>query len=261
MINQFQKRILILAVRAGEIMMKSGAEIYRVEDTITRICKAGKISYVDVFATPTGIFVTMDEGKRDSEVFTYVKRIKGAKTDLTRISEVNRFSREFTSTDLSVDEGMEILTEIESRPPFSFPVQLLGAGLIASFFCILFGGDIADALLSFAIGPLCYAVSTLLGRIDINVFISGFLCCFLATLLGLIANQLGLAQSFSCIVIGVMMIFVPGVAITNSMRDFLSGDMVSGLARLAEAVIIAISLASGAGIMLELWSILGGEIC
>ena len=54
MINQFQKRILILAVRAGELMMKSGAEIYRVEDTITRICKAGRISYVDVFATPTG---------------------------------------------------------------------------------------------------------------------------------------------------------------------------------------------------------------
>lgn len=60
MINQFQKKILLLAVHAGEIMMKSGAEIYRVEDTIKRICNAGNITYVNVFATPTGIFVTMD---------------------------------------------------------------------------------------------------------------------------------------------------------------------------------------------------------
>lgn len=260
MINQFQKRILILAVRAGEIMMKSGAEIYRVEDTITRICKAGKISYVDVFATPTGIFVTLDEGKRDSDVFTYVRRIKGSKTDLSRISDINRFSREFTTTDLSVDEGMEILTEIEAKPAFSFPLQLLGAGLIAAFFCILFDGSAIDAADSFIIGGFSYTLSMVLSRIDLNFFIRGFMCCLAATFLALLAVSLGIAQSSSAIVIGVMMIFVPGVAITNSMRDFLSGDMVSGMARLSEAVIIAVSLAAGAGIMLKLWTILGGAL-
>lgn len=260
MINQFQKRILILAVRAGEIMMKSGAEIYRVEDTITRICKAGRISYVDVFATPTGIFVTMDEGARDSEVFTYVKRIKGSGTDLAKISEINRFSREFTSTDLSVDEGMEILTEIENRPKYPPYLQIAGAALIASFFCVLLGGGIADFASALVIGALSYGLSMLLDMADINFFIRGFCCCFFATFLALLASSLSIAPSYGSIIIGVMMIFVPGVAITNSMRDFLSGDMLSGLARAAEAVIIAFSLAVGAGIMLKLWVLLGGVI-
>lgn len=80
-----QKRILILAVRAGEIMMKAGAEIYRVEDTIERICKACGIDYVGVFAMPTGIFITMDKGDEEDDTYTYVRRIKSSETDLNKI--------------------------------------------------------------------------------------------------------------------------------------------------------------------------------
>ena len=110
MINPLHKKVLILAVRAGEIMMKSGAEIYRVEDTIERICKACKIPYVEVFAMQTGIFVSLDSGDDNSDMYTYIKRIRGGgDTDLTKISEINRFSREFTTTDLSVDAGMKRL--------------------------------------------------------------------------------------------------------------------------------------------------------
>ena len=115
MINQIQKRVLILAVRAAEIMMKSGAEIYRVEDTITRICHACRIPYVEVFATPTGVFVTIGSGGPNGDVETYVKRIHGSETDLTKISKVNDFSRVFTNTDLSVEDGMEIISPITSQ--------------------------------------------------------------------------------------------------------------------------------------------------
>lgn len=260
MINQFQKRILILAVRAGELMMKSGAEIYRVEDTITRICKAGRISYVDVFATPTGIFVTLDNGDRESDVFTYIRRIKGSNTDLSTISEVNKFSREFTTTDLSVDEGMKILSEIERKKPYPFSARLLGAALVAAFFCVIFGGDTVDFFIAAVIGAISCIISTLLGKIELNFFIKGFCCCFLATFLALLVTTLGLTEDFSSIIIGTLMIFVPGVAITNSIRDFLSGDMLSGVARLTEALVVGVSLAAGAGLMLELWSMLGGVI-
>ena len=73
-------------------------------------------------------------------------------------------------------------------------------------------------------------------------------------------TTLGLTEDFSSIIIGTLMIFVPGVAITNSIRDFLSGDMLSGVARLTEALVVGVSLAAGAGLMLELWSMLGGVI-
>ena len=85
MINAYQKKILILAIYAGEIMMKNGAEIYRVEDTITRICKACGINYIEVFATPSGIFVSLDKGGDENDTQTYIKRIKGTGTDLNKI--------------------------------------------------------------------------------------------------------------------------------------------------------------------------------
>lgn len=260
MINQFQKKILLLAVHAGEIMMKSGAEISRVEDTITRICNAGKISNVNVFATPTGIFVTMDEGSEDSEVFTYLRRIKGSSTDLSKISAVNRFSREFTSTDLSVESGMEILDEISAEKKYPLPARLLAAALVAGAFCMLFGGNIRDLPLAMIVGLLCYGFSRFLDKFETNFFIQSFCCCFAASFIALAAQGFGIASNPSSIIIGVVMIFVPGVAITNSLRDFMSGDMVAGLARLAEAIMIAVALAAGAGIMLKLWKIFGGVL-
>ena len=130
MVNVFQKKILMVAVYAAEIMMKSGAEIYRVEDTVTRICTAGRISNVEVFATPTGIFVSLDSGNENDDPLTYVKRIRSTGTNLSKISKVNAFSREFYTTDLSVETGMEILKDIDSEEEYPFFLRLLGAAYI-----------------------------------------------------------------------------------------------------------------------------------
>lgn len=259
MINPYHKKVLILAVRAGELMMKNGAEIYRVEDTIERICKACRIPYVEVFAMQTGIFVSLDSGDDESDMYTYVKRIKGSgDTDLTRISEINRFSREFTATDLSVEAGMKRLKEIDHIKSLPVMVRLLGASLVASFFSLLFEGNFRDFCCAFLIGGVSYLLSLLLNRFSINYFIRGFCCCAVAAFFALTATSFIPDTHYDSIIIGAIMIFVPGVAITNSIRDFLSGDMLSGLARAAEAFLIACSLAAGAGMIMKLWDAIGG---
>ena len=241
-----QKEILILAIKAGKIMMKSGAEIYRVEDTISRICLACGIDHVNVFAMPTGIFVSINIEDEDDTV-TYVKRITGSETDLRKIAEVNRFSREFTTTDLSVKDGMKMLEEIENRKP-----------VVTGCFALIFGGAIPDFFVAFVAGFGAYAFSRLLQRSEINFFIRGFLCTAFTSICALIAETLIPGVSYSFVVMGCIMLFVPGVAITNSIRDFLSGDMLSGLARLTEAFLIGISLAAGAGVVIKLWTMTGG---
>jgi len=259
MITQIQKRVLILAVRAAEIMMKSGAEIYRVEDTIMRICRACKIPYVEVFATPTGVFVTIGSGGENGDVETYVKRIHGFDTDLTKISKINDFSRVFTNTDLSVEDGMKQLQAIDQGALYPLPVRLLGAALISAFFCSIYSGGILDSLCALVTGVAAYSLSYLLSKYEINLFMKGMCCCALTTAIALAATTLGLPIDFSSIAIGSLMLFVPGVPITNSIRDFLSGDMLSGLARLMEAVLIAVSLAAGAGIVIKIWAIISKE--
>ena len=260
MIDPEQKRVLILAVKAGEMMMESGAEIYRVEDTITRICKACHIAYVDVFATPTGIFVTLDSGDKESDVFTYVRRIKSSSVNLSVIADINRFSREFTTTDMTVEEGLDVLDEIEKHRRYSTALRIFAAALISASFCGIFDGTPAECLMALIVGALGYSLSLLLDKFESNFFMHGLVSSFMAALFAELAAAIGIAESAGPIIIGAIMIFVPGVAITNAIRDFLSGDMLSGLARLGEAIITAVSLAIGAGLMLELWSILGGVI-
>lgn len=258
MVNVFQKKVLILALYAGEIMMKNGAEIYRVEDTITRICKACGINYVEVFATPTGIFLSLDKGGESDDTQTYIKRIRGTGTNLGKISQVNQFSREFTTTSLSVEDGMKRLKEIDDKSSYPYFVRLLGSAMVASTFCLLFGGIFVDFCVSIISGMMCYTFSLLLKRLDINSFVTGFCCCGLAAFIAISASTAIPAASYDPIIIGTLMLFVPGVALTNSIRDFLSGDMLSGVSRLVEAVLTAISLAAGAGVVLKIWDILGG---
>lgn len=222
-------------------------------------CRAGKIPYVEVFATQTGIFVSLDSGDDNSDMYTYIKRIKGGgDTDLRKISEVNRFSREFTTTDLSIEDGMKRMKEIDHIEQLPVWLRIFGAALVAACFSQLFYGNLLDFLCAFVIGSVSYLLSLPLKRYAINYFIRGFCCCAAAAFLAKLATALIPGTNQDAIIIGAIMIFIPGVAITNSIRDFLSGDMVSGVARAAEAFIIAISLAAGAGMVIKLWSVIGG---
>ena len=260
MVNVFQKKILIVAVYAAEIMMRNGAEIYRVEDTVTRICKAGRIKHVEVFATPTGIFVSMDSGDENDDPLTYIKRIHETGTNLSKISKVNHFSREFFDTDLSVEEGMDILREIDKEEEYPYMVRTLAAAIVCSFFTVIFGGTIIDALVAAISGISCYVLSIMFRKLNINSFIRCFFCCGLAALIALAASSSIPDTSYDPIIIGTIMLFVPGAAITNAIRDFLSGDMLAGTARLMEALLIAVGLACGAGVVLKVWEMTGGVL-
>ncbi|MFR4356374.1 MAG: threonine/serine exporter family protein, partial [Clostridia bacterium] len=107
-------------------------------------------------------------------------------------------------------------------------------------------------------GMFAYAFSRFLGKFDINFFVRCFCSCAGAAFLALVASSWIDAAAYQPVIIGTLMIFVPGVAITNAIRDFLSGSMLSGICRMMEAFLIAVALAAGAGVVLKLWSVIGG---
>ena len=260
MINLFQKNVLILALHAGEILLKSGSEIYRVEDTVTRICKACRIKYVEVFATTSSIFLSVDTGSYDTPPYTVVKRIKSTTIDLEKVSKVNDFSRKFANENISVEEGRKILKEIEQSEKFSLHLQILGAALIASFFTLMFGGNWKDFGCSLIIGTCVYTLALFLDRLKFNLFTRNFCACALCALLSLFAIKIGIGANLNPIIIGSIMIFLPGIAITNAVRDSLAGDLLAGSARATEAALIAVSIAAGVGIVLFLWVFIGGAL-
>jgi uncharacterized membrane protein YjjP (DUF1212 family) len=161
---------------------------------------------------------------------------------------------------MSLEEGTERLRQIKQIKPLPISVQLLGAALISAFFCLLFDGGVLDSAFAAGIGIASYALSLVLAKFSLNYFMKGFCCSALACILSLLICAPFSGLHYAAMLIGVQMIFVPGGAITLCIRDFLAGHMVSGLAKMAEVFIIAISLATGAGIVLALWSSMGGVI-
>ena len=130
--------------------------------------------------------------------------------------------------------------------------------MVSSFFALIFQGNISDFFCAFSVGACSYILSLLLDRLDTNLFLRGFFCCAVAAFLALGLISIGLGSNFSSVIIGSIMIFLPGVALTNGIRDTLAGDMLSGASKGLEALVIAVSLASGVGMAIEVWMLLGG---
>jgi uncharacterized membrane protein YjjP (DUF1212 family) len=257
--NLFQKQVLILALFAGELMMKSGAEIYRVEDTIERICRACRIDYVECFATTTGIFLSLDSGRDENDMHTFIKRIHNSEINLDKISKINQFSRDFTATDLSVEMGMDRLRVIAAQKAPNFMLQLLGAILVGAFLCPGFGGRPLDIVFAALASGVSYCVSFAIERLRFADFIRILIGCAACALFTILLSLLVPGIYISAVIISGTAIFMPGVAITNAARDLLSGDMLSGVARFAEALVTAIAIAGGVGLLLKLWMLGGGS--
>ncbi len=153
---------------------------------------------------------------------------------------------------------MDQLHEIDESKPYPVPLRLLGAALVASCFSLIFGGGTIDFAVAFGVGMFAYAFSRFLGKFDINFFVRCFCSCAGAAFLALLMSAWIGGAAYQPVIIGTLMIFVPGVAITNAIRDFLSGSMLSGICRMMEAILIAVALAAGAGVVLKLWSVMGG---
>lgn len=214
-----EKEVLMLALEAGEIMLVSGSEIYRVEETVTHICKAYGISYIEVFATTTGIFISLDSGQ-DSKPYTIIKRIREVSIDLDKISLVNNFSREISANPIPIDDAKKRLAEISKVEKYTFPLQILGGGLVACFFTFMLGAGYREFICSFFIGAFSYALAHFLDINRFNRFSRNFTVCALIALAALIFKTTGLASNTDVMVVGSLMIFLPGLAFTNAMRGF-----------------------------------------
>jgi uncharacterized membrane protein YjjP (DUF1212 family) len=250
-------RVPHIAAKAGSIILENGGETYRVEETILRICKAYGLDDCDSFVMPTGIMlsVTYNNGATAS----VVKRIKKRTVDLEKIARVNEISRALAKEPYPVQVLEEQLKNIENLQRYDTSTTLFFAALAASTFTVLFGGGLKDFFSSFFIGIIIKLVSISLNNLYINEFFINIVGGIVAASLSIVSAQFGIAENLDKVIIGSIMLLVPGLAITNGIRDTLAGDLVSGISRAIEAFIIAVAIAAGVGITYKIWfSIAGG---
>ncbi|GAB6169868.1 threonine/serine exporter family protein [Clostridium carnis] len=242
--------ILEVATYAGKIMLESGAETYRVEETINRICKIYGVKEADSFATPTVIIVSVSN---NGQTYSTVKRISDRSVDLHKVDRVNDISRNIINDKLTIKTLNEKLRIIEKEERYSFYTTILFSAIGAFGFVFLFQGSFRDAVSAFFIGLVVKYFSIKCENIEINSFFITSISAGILALLAIISIKIGLANDMDKVIIGSIMLLVPGLSITNAIRDTVAGDLVSGVARAADAFLTAIAVAVGTGIVLSFW--------
>ncbi|WP_297517340.1 threonine/serine exporter family protein [uncultured Clostridium sp.] len=251
-------KILHVSTYAGKILLESGAETYRIEETIVRICKSFGVDFAESYVTPTGIMVSIYDQEKNTK--TLVTRVKNRSNNLQKIHLVNNLSRELAINSYTVSEVDELLKEIDHSKVYSNGVTLLSSGFAAAFLTILFGGRLLDCIVCFFIGICIRLMAVAADKLLINSFFVNALGGALAAGSAIFFYKIGLDININHVIIGSIMLLVPGLTITNAIRDTIAGDLLSGLTRAAEAVFIAISIAIGTGAVMTIWvNHLGGS--
>lgn len=229
---------------AGRIMMESGAETYRVEDTMLRMARSQNMNDAQTYATPTGIIFSL--GKTQP---TRITSISSRVTDLHRVALVNSVSRKLTSHIITLEEAYDELNKIQKTNYF-LPIflQVLAASLASISFLILFGGQWSDMPAAFLAGGAGHYVVAIAQRLTKVKFFSEFVATLVVGTIASIAQYIGYGTEIDKIIIGSVMPLVPGLLITNAIRDLMAGHFTAGMAKGAEAFLTAFAI--GAGIAL-----------
>lgn len=243
-----EEKLLAQVLEIGSLMLKSGAEVSRVEDTVGRILKAHNIERSDVFSITSCIIVTI--GTKDGRNLTQVKRIMSYETDLERLDECNRLSRDICDYHFTPEEIEVRIQALYGTRKFSEPVMLFAYAMISASFSVFFGGGVLDAVAAGVIGIIIRMVLKFGNRMKMNRIVMNILCSAIGGFSAYLLVSMGVGRSIDKIIIGNIMLLVPGLSMTNGIRDMLSGDTMSGMLRLMEAVVIAIALAVGFALVL-----------
>ncbi|ACD51302.1 threonine/serine exporter family protein [Clostridium botulinum] len=249
-------KLLQVSTFAGKIMLESGAETYRVEETVCRICTSFGVDQADSFVIPTGIMVSISHG---DEVASLVKRVTSRGVDLNKIDKINDLARKTQIELLSIDDFNKELIEISKGDRYSNSYTFFWSAISAGSFAMLFGGNVKDFVVATLIGLIIKIVITICQRLSINEFFINTLCGSICAFLAIIFIKLNIGSNLDKIIIGSIMLLVPGLTITNAIRDTIAGDLLSGMTKALEAFLVAVSIAVGTGGVLSIFiNTLGG---
>lgn len=244
------------ATEVGYLLLTNGAEIYRVEESMQRIFRAYAVDTGEIFAIPTCIYVTVSTG--EGRPVTKIKRCHSRVTNLDKVEQANALCRRICRDTPDFPWIRQEIRRIDGRPNYTLFQQVLAFSLVAFAFTLFYGGNFADASVAVFCGAAIRLVSEWMNRFHANSFFTNILASAVSALIALTAVHYNPALNADKIIIGALMNLVPGIAITSFMRDLMAGDLVAGLIRLTESLLVAAAIAIGSGVVLTVTRVVWG---
>ena len=225
------KELLKITSRVGSMLIEYGAEIYRVEDSLNRIAFAygfgTEEKHMEIFAIPTLLIVTLNDG--DRLPISQTKRIVNRSTNLDRVDKLNNLSRYICTIKPEPEIIERHLDEISKRSVYGIPVQFMSFGVVGAVFALFFGGEFPDAIVAGVLSILIFFISKFVNKIKPSVFFQSVICSMVIASCAVIISRIGFTDGFDKVIIGSSMNLVPGITLTNCMRDFIAGDFLAAV--------------------------------
>ena len=227
----------------GEQMLVCGGEVSRVEESIKRMAAAYGAHRSDVFIITSSMVVTVED--QEGVCHTRTRRVTSLSTDIEKLHRLNGLVRRICASAPDCDKVSAELDSIRRVKPYPAPVTLFSYGFISSAFTLFFGGGAIEALCALPIGLILGLLVLLCDRGSLNRIFAKLLCSFTAAVLAFSAVKLHLIPTADHVIIGYIMTLIPGVGLTNALRDLFVGDSITGVLRTIEAVLFALAIAGG----------------
>ena len=232
------EKVLSFASEAGRILLENGAEISRVEETMERISSNYGEKDEKFFVLSNGIFTT-GRSYANAEFIP----IKGARLD--KVVAVNQLSRDISSEHLPFEQARRRLDEIKSMPATPAWMQLLAAALGCGGFCAIFGGSLLDCAASLLAAVVLDLFVLKVGAPYLSKTLGNICASFLGTLMCILMYSAGFGESLGNMIVGTLILLIPGVAFTNGLRDVANEDYLAGMTRLVDALMLFLCIAIG----------------
>lgn len=246
-----QTRLLEALCTAAQLVLESGGETYRVEETVLRMARGLGAQDINVVAFPTSIFV-------ETQGRACVRRVSRRGTDMRRLVLINDVSRRAAKGEMTLEQLERALFAI-SRAPGGRPLVLVAAcALACGSFSLTYGGGAGVFAVAFAVGALVQAIQPLFSGMEMGRLFGNFLGGLLTAVLAEAAAMLVPYGSVNAAIVGGIMPLLSGLLMTTAVRDTMYGDLLSGIARATEALLLAAAAALGVYVGLELMLLVGG---
>ncbi len=249
-------KLLDLAIDLGCRLQLTGAETYRVEESVTRLLEAYDVRG-EAYSIPNCLIVSLQGA--DGAPLTRMRRVDRHGTDLDLLEQYSAVSRRIWAEKPPVAQAAALLESARGRSrQYRLWQYLLGCAVASAGFALFFKGTLPDALAAALGGMLCGLCNYAMDGLHTNEFIKTVLDAFLVAACGYGLALAGLVRNMDAAIIGPLTMLVPGFLFTNSMRDIIYGDTMSGVNRIVQVFIVSAAIAVGTGFALGLGQMLWG---
>ncbi len=240
---------LAVAADTGRSILEAGGETYRAEKAVAVLCSRWALVDSHCFATPTGLMASATTA--EGQGLSLVRRVTKRSVDLARIGRLMEAVEREEDRPQGPEQFRTILTGLNNQKTYPLYGSLLAAGVGAFFFTLLFQGSVGDAFSAFFVGLGIKLALVIASRYALPDFIANMVGGSVAALVSMLLGWLFPQIHGDTVIIGAIMLLVPGLATVNAIRDTIAGDLVAGGARLADAVMAAAAISLGVAFVLS----------